>query len=242
MNLGFLNMIRRVEPAGAMQARDQPFQIAEYIDPSRMARPEKSVTARVVFALDATGASQRIWPLATFVQSEMFDAVKRLGTLDVQLLYFRGFSECRASGWLRESSRLRELMTSVQCGGMQTQITTVLRHALKEARVQPLRSVIYVGSGFAEDFDSVAQVARELAQIGVPIFAFYDSAQPLAGQAFVEMARITHGVALPFSHAEQGVLAGLLRASALFAVGGKEALNAVRYTDVSAEKLLSHLR
>ena len=52
---------------------------------------------RLIFALDATMSRQPTWDLAQSLQAQMFQAAARLGGLDVQLVYFRGFSECRAS-------------------------------------------------------------------------------------------------------------------------------------------------
>ena len=47
-------------------------------------------SARLIFALDATASRQPTWDQAAHVQGEMFDAVARLGRLDVQLMFFRG--------------------------------------------------------------------------------------------------------------------------------------------------------
>src|SRR4051812_28280836 len=54
---------------------------------------------RLVFALDATASRQPTWDLACGVQGEMFATAAEVGGLCVQLVYFRGFDECRASRW-----------------------------------------------------------------------------------------------------------------------------------------------
>src|SRR5690606_29390013 len=54
---------------------------------------------RLLFALDATMSRQPTWDLACRLQGEMFETVAKTGGLDVQLIYFRGFGECRASRW-----------------------------------------------------------------------------------------------------------------------------------------------
>ena len=55
---------------------------------------------RLIFALDATMSRQPTWDTACKLQGEMFLEAQAIGGLDVQLIYFRGFSECRASRWV----------------------------------------------------------------------------------------------------------------------------------------------
>jgi hypothetical protein len=52
---------------------------------------------RLIFAMDATMSRQPTWDLALGLQADMFRAVKEVGGLDVQLVYFRGYGETRAS-------------------------------------------------------------------------------------------------------------------------------------------------
>ena len=56
-------------------------------------QPAAAGTGRMIFAMDATMSRQPTWDLALGLQSEMFRAVKEVGGLDVQLIYFRGFGE-----------------------------------------------------------------------------------------------------------------------------------------------------
>ena len=54
---------------------------------------------RLIFALDATVSRQPTWDQACHIQAEMFQETEALGGLDVQLVYYRGFRECKpASG------------------------------------------------------------------------------------------------------------------------------------------------
>src|SRR6202045_2501797 len=55
---------------------------------------------RLIFALDATASRQPSWDRACRIQGEMFEATAALGGLDVKLVYYRGFNECKASRWL----------------------------------------------------------------------------------------------------------------------------------------------
>src|SRR4029079_4580431 len=54
---------------------------------------------RLIFALDATASREPTWDHACRIQGEMFDATAALGGLDVQLVFYRGFNECKASRW-----------------------------------------------------------------------------------------------------------------------------------------------
>ena len=76
----------------------------------------------MIFALDATMSRQPTWDTACKLQAEMFEEAGRIGGLDVQLVYFRGFNECRASRWVSDARALRDLMTKIDCRGGHTQI------------------------------------------------------------------------------------------------------------------------
>jgi len=52
---------------------------------------------RLVLAMDATLSRQPSWDMALAIQGDMFAEAGRVGGLDVQLVYFRGAGECRAS-------------------------------------------------------------------------------------------------------------------------------------------------
>jgi hypothetical protein len=57
-----------------------------------------TVSGRLIFALDATASRQPTWDTACQLQADMF---REVATLSVQLVYYRGLSECRSSRWLR---------------------------------------------------------------------------------------------------------------------------------------------
>src|SRR5271166_4440675 len=84
---------------------------------------------RLIFALDATMSRQPTWDTACRLQADMFNETASIGGLDIQLVYYRGLAECRASPWVAEAGRLRELMSGIDCRGGQTQIGKVLAHA-----------------------------------------------------------------------------------------------------------------
>jgi len=59
---------------------------------------------RLIFALDATMSRQPTWDQACQLQAEMFREATTVGGLDLQLVYYRGLAECRASTWVAEPS------------------------------------------------------------------------------------------------------------------------------------------
>ena len=63
--------------------------------------------------MDATASREPTWDQACQVQGQMFLETAALGGLDVQLVYYRGFNECKASRWVDNPSDLVRLMTGV---------------------------------------------------------------------------------------------------------------------------------
>jgi hypothetical protein len=143
--------------------------------------------------MDATMSRQPTWDLALGTQAEMFHAVKEAGGLDVQLVYFRGAGECRASRWVADPDALARLMTTVQCRGGYTQIGKVLSHVRQETARRKVGALVYVGDCMEEDIDDLCGRAGELGMLGVPVFLFQEGRNARAEQAFREIARLTKG-------------------------------------------------
>ncbi len=89
---------------------------------------------RLIFALDATMSRQPTWDTACRLQADMFHEAAAIGGLDVQLVYYRGLHECRASRWVSQAERLAELMSGIDCRGGHTQIGKVIAHARRETQ------------------------------------------------------------------------------------------------------------
>jgi len=195
---------------------------------------------RLVFALDATMSRQPTWDLACGLQSEMFDAAARVGGLDVSLVYFRGNGEARASRFVSDAAGLTRLMTGIACHGGMTQIARVLEYAGREAARRPLAALVYVGDAMEEDVDRLCALAGTLAMRGTRAFMFHEGRDPVAGQAFREIARLTRGVYLPFDARAAGELRALLAAIGAYAAGGRPALEASGTG--AARRLLADLR
>ena len=199
--------------------------------------------ARVVFALDATMSRQPTWDLACRVQGEMFAAATQAGGLLVQLVYFRGFGECRSSRWVADPRALTDLMTKISCQGGQTQISRVLRHVRNEASQAPLKVLVYVGDAMEEPIDDLCAAAGQLGLLGVPAFVFQEGGDAVAERAFREIARLSRGAYCRFDISAAHELAELLRAVAAYAAGGMKALADLKARHNSgAVKLLAQLR
>jgi hypothetical protein len=148
---------------------------------------------RLLFALDATFSRQPTWDLAQALQAEMFREVARLGGLDVQLVYFRGFGECRAGRWAADAASLARLMSRIECRGGRTQIARVLRHAVREAERQRIGALVYVGDSMEERADELCDLAGRLALLGTPVFVFQEGRDTVAEATFRELARLGGG-------------------------------------------------
>jgi hypothetical protein len=197
---------------------------------------------RLIFALDATASREPTWDRACQLQGEMFEATAALGGLDVQLVFYRGFGECRASAWLSDARALRDRMTAVRCRGGQTQIGRVLGHALAETRAEKVGAVVLVGDAFEEDPDAVCHKAGELGLQGVPVFLFHEGGDPVARRIFEQIARLTGGAYCPFDAGSARQLRELLGAVAAYAAGGLRALeDRGRRQGGEAQRLLARL-
>lgn len=179
---------------------------------------------RLIFALDATASRQPTWDQAAQIQGEMFVQTAALGGLEIQLCCYRGFGEFKVSPWLTRSADLLRMMTSVFCRAGQTQIRKVLKHAINETKARRVAALVFVGDCVEEDVDELGALAGELGVLGVPAFMFHEGNDPLAGFAFREIARLTHGAYCRFDPGAAGTLKELLSAVAVFAAGGRRAL------------------
>lgn len=200
---------------------------------------EAGERGRLIFALDATMSRQPTWDLACRVQGEMFETAAGIGGLSVQLVYFRGFDECRSSRWVVQPRALTDLMTQIGCRGGHTQIGRVLRHVKNEAQRTPLKAFIYVGDAMEEPIDELCAAAGELGLMGVKAFMFHEGSDPIAARAFQEIARLTGGAYARFDAGAPQSLAGLLRAAAAYATGGSGALRRLAAREADAQRLLT---
>ena len=183
-----------------------------------------SERGRLMFALDATMSREPSWDQACHIQAEMFRETATIGGLEIQMVYFRGFGEFRATKWLADSTRLLKHMTRVYCLGGRTQIEKVLAHAAAETKRKRVNALVYVGDCMEEDPDRLCALAGELGVLGVPAFVFHEGGEPMAKRTFLQIARLTKGAYCPFDASSARQLRELLSAVAVYAAGGRRAL------------------
>lgn len=179
---------------------------------------------RLIFAIDATASRRPTWDLACHIQNQMFEETASLGGLEIQLVYYRGFREFSAGPWLDNSDELVRSMTRVDCLGGRTQIRKVLRHAIRESKKIKADALVFVGDAMEEDVDDLCHIAGELGLLGVPAFMFHEGHDPNARYAFEQIARLSGGACCRFDAASAKQLRELLSAVAVYAAGGRRAL------------------
>jgi len=187
-------------------------------------RPAPGQRGRLLFALDATASRQPTWDRACQIQAEMFNETATLGGLDVQLAFYRGFGEFEASAWFDSAADLLKRMTAVTCLGGKTQIGSVLKHAIAETKRKKINAVVFVGDCMEEDIDELCRMSGELGLLGLPVFIFHEGGEWNAAEAFRQIARLTHGACCPFDANSAQQLRELLSAVAVYATGGRTAL------------------
>ncbi len=193
---------------------------------------------RLIFALDATASRKPTWDRACSVQGEMFMEADRLGGLDVQLVFYRGFEECKSSRWVGHAKDLVNLMVRVDCRAGRTQIHRVLRHAINETKKRRVHALIFIGDACEESVDTLGDLAGQLGLLGVKAFVFHEGSDPTAAYAFQEIARLTGGAACRFDASAPAELRALLRAVAAYASGGQKALADYARREGGAVRLL----
>jgi hypothetical protein len=195
---------------------------------------------RIIFALDATHSRQPTWDTACHLQAEMFREVATAGGLEVQLVYYRGDAQCAASRWTTDTNRLTKIMTGIMCRAGHTQLRKVLAHAQKETKLLKVGALIFIGDALEEDPDEIIPEARELGRLGVPAFMFQEGDDRKVERVFREIAGVTKGAYCRFDPGAARQLAELLKAVAIFAVGGTAALAGRK--DAGAVRLLCQLK
>ena len=166
--------------------------------------------ARLIFAMDATASREPTWDRASGWCHQMFDAVARIGGLDVQLVYFRGAfppvagpfeSDARQPGRHREPGALPSAAI--------TQIGRTLDHIAREHAKTPVAAFVYIGDTVEEAGDVLV---RKAAGLGVKGFVFHEDPETNRGAVEIlkAIAERTGGVYLPFDAGSAGKLGELL--------------------------------
>jgi hypothetical protein len=229
------------KPAPAASPRAE---IDRFIDQVKALGPvaEPGRRGRLIFALDATMSRQPTWDQACKLQADMFREAAAVGGLDIQLVYYRGLSECRVSPWLAEADRLGALMSRIDCRGGRTQIAKVLAHAGRESDSRKVAALVFIGDAMEESVDELCARAGELGLRNVKAFMFQEGYDPACERAFREIARLTGGAFCRFAPGAAHELAELLRAAAAYAAGGLKALADLKATSSGAVRLIEQLK
>ncbi|MDA9063992.1 VWA domain-containing protein [Pseudomonadales bacterium] len=200
--------------------------VSQFLD--RVARtPIKSSAAgagRLIFALDATASREPMWDSACRIQAEMFAETASLGGLQVQLCYYRGFQQFHCDSWCTDTTRLQEQMAQVRCLGGATQIGRVLEHCVVEARQHKVQALVFVGDAIEEATDPLCATAGQLGLLNVPVFIFQEGRSAQVTRVFQQIAQLSGGACVPFGHHSANELRDLLTAVAVYAAGGRKAL------------------
>jgi hypothetical protein len=202
--------------------------------------PSTGGQGRLIFALDATASRQPTWDMACGLQAQMFQAVTAIGGLNVQLVYYRGISECKASRWVSDSGQLLRLMEQLHCHAGKTQIGKILAHAKRETKLLKVSALVFVGDALEENPDTLVHDAHELGQLKTPAFMFQEGDIPEVERTFRDIARLTGGAYCRFDSGSAKQLGELLKAVAIYAVGGVAALEG--RNDAASVRLIGQLK
>lgn len=220
--------------------RSSPQEITQFLQKSRAISEFVEQQPRLMFAVDATASRQPTWDHATHLQQEMFLTSGKVTSLAVQLCYFRGFGEFRASKWLTDSAALARLMGQVRVEGGHTQIAKLLKHAKSEHRKTAVRALVFIGDAVEENPDTLCDLAGQCGILKLPLFLFQEGTNRSVEQTFRSMAKLSRGAYARFDGSSAEKLAGLLGAVASFATGGRAALE--KRGGDSAKLLLQQLK
>jgi len=197
-------------------------------------------SGNLIFAMDATASRGATWLQAMNIQADMFSEAASAGGLDVQLVYYRGMMDFGASPWMGSADQIVRLMKTVNVVGGPTQIERVLRHAVGESRRGKVNAVVLIGDAVEELPDNISAAAGELALRGVPVFVFHEGGLEPAGSVFKQIAGITRGAYCKFDSNSPQQLRDLLKAVAVYAAGGRKALESFERKAIGSVLRLSH--
>lgn len=204
-------------------------------------RPASGRPGRLLFAIDATASRQPTWDRACGLTADMFAAVRQVGGLAVSLAYYRGYGEMAATPFLTDAVEITRRMGGVSCLGGQTQIGRVLAHAIAEHRKERIAALVFIGDAVEEDIDALAHNAGEMGMLDLKGFFFHEGGDPVAGNAFRQLARLSGGAYVPFDLSSGAQLRALLEAVAVYAAGGRQALAALASRDRGAAAIAGQL-
>jgi hypothetical protein len=197
---------------------------------------------RLIFAMDATASREHCWDMASHQHAAMFSEADKVSALSVQLCYYRGFGEFKALPWTRSADEIKQALLSVHCLSGKTQIAKVLSHALSETHASKVNALVFVGDCVEENPASLEALAGQLGILNLPLFIFQEGKDANVGSIFSQLATLSGGAHCQFDQGSAKQLGLLLAAVAVYATGGKSALNSnLLSEDASVQRLLQQL-
>ena len=218
-----------------LRTRSDKQAIDQFIHQVQKLPKQSTSQGRLIFALDATASREATWDQACHLQSELFVATRDLGGLAIQLCYYRGFGEFKATKFVNNTDQLLNLMNRVSCLGGRTQIGRVLAHAVKETRTEAVKAVVFIGDCCEEPVDDLCHTAGELGMLRTPVFMFHEGQDAHARAVFQQVSKLSGGAYAPFDRNSPQLLKDLLAAVAVYASGGAKALE--NYSSRSSEEV-----
>lgn len=204
-------------------SRQEVDRFLEKVSKTPVSKPQGD-RGRLIFAMDATASRQPAWDRACKIQGDMFLETDKLGGLEVQLCFYRGYGEFNYSPWYSSGSDLLQRMSSVFCLGGLTQIFKVLKHTIRETKMRKVHALVFVGDCMEENVEALCDLAGRLGVLNVPVFLFHEGGDRNASNAFSQIARLSGGACCPFDGGSASQLKELLSAVAVYAAGGRKAL------------------
>ena len=113
---------------------------------------------------------------------------------------------------------------------------------MAENRKHRLRAVVFVGDAIEENPDTLCHKAGQLGVMNLPLFMFQEDHDPGVRSAFQQMAHLSGGAYAPFNLSSASELKELLAAVAVYAAGGRAALEHFEKRKSAAALLTSQLR
>ena len=121
---------------------------------------QAAARGRLIFGLDATASRKPTWDMAASLQAEMFREAAKAGNLDLQLAFYRGDGECKATSWISDPTRLARVMSRIDCRAGMTQIAKILIHAQKETALLHVGALVFIGDAMEESADVFSSPER----------------------------------------------------------------------------------
>ena len=199
--------------------------VSAFVTQARAIKRVADAQTRLIFALDATASREPTWHVARSLHQSLFEAAAEDTTLALQLCYFRGLGEFRASPWLTEPALLLAELNAVHCRGGMTQIERVIQHALSEFQgSRSVKAIVYIGDACEENPTALNELALQCRLARRPLLIFQEANDEATSRCFASLAALSGGAHIQLNDASGERLKALLRAVVRFVTGGRKAL------------------